>query len=105
MHEPWTLNVIWWITAVEIPALAGLFWLNMRTRRDALDAANDAHHEFETGIQHLRENLAAYKLEVAKSYASIPYLKEVERRLTAHLIRIENKLDATPKPVTPGAGQ
>jgi hypothetical protein len=41
----------------------------------------------------LRDNLAAYKLEVAKNYASITYLKEVERRLTGHLIRIEDKLD------------
>ena len=93
MHEPWTLNVIWWITAVEIPAMAGLFWFNWRTHRDADEAIDDARHEFETGLTYIRENLAAYKLEVAKSYASIPYLKEVERRLTAHLVRIENKLD------------
>jgi hypothetical protein len=93
MQDPWTLNVIWWITVVEIPALAGLFWLGWRTRRDADDAINDARHEFETGLTYLRESLATYKLEVAKSYASIPYLKEVERRLTSHLVRIENKLD------------
>jgi hypothetical protein len=73
--------------------LAGLFWLNWRHRRDADDAIDDARHEFETGLSYLRDGLAAYKLEVAKSYASIPYLKEVERRLTAHLIRIENTLD------------
>ncbi len=93
MQDPMTLNVIWWITAVEIPALAGLFWLGWRNRRDADDAIDDARHEFETGLTYLRENLAAYKLEVAKSYASITYLKEVERRLTAHLVRIETKLD------------
>ncbi len=93
MQDPWTLNVIWWITAVEIPALAGLFWLGWRNHRDAGDAIGDAKHEFETGLRYLRDNLAAYKLEVAKSYASIPYLKEVERRLTSHLVRIENKLD------------
>jgi len=102
MQDPWSLNVIWWITAVELPALAGLFWLNWRTRRDCDDTVDDARHDFETGLAHLRDGLAAYKLEVAKSYASIPYLKEVERRLTAHLIRIENKLDATP--TRPGAG-
>lgn len=93
MQEPWTLNVIWWITAVEIPTMAGLFWFNWRTRRDADEAINDARHEFESGLSFVRENLEAYKLDVAKSYASIPYLKEVERRLTAHLVRIENKLD------------
>ncbi|TAN54916.1 MAG: hypothetical protein EPN26_06160 [Rhodospirillales bacterium] len=41
----------------------------------------------------LREALSAYKLEVAKSYASIGYIKDIERRLTEHLVRIESKLD------------
>ena len=40
-----------------------------------------------------REALAAYKLEVAKSYATTGYLKDVEQRLTEHLVRIEGKLD------------
>lgn len=98
MQTPWTLDLIWWITVVEMPALAGLFWLIWRTRRDLEDGIDDARHESETGLSFIRESLAAYKLEVAKSYASITYLKEVERRLTSHLVRIENKLDATPHP-------
>ncbi len=103
MQDPWTINVIWWITVVEIPALAGLFWLTWRSRRDSDDAIGDARHEFESGLNYLRESLAAYKLEVAKSYASITYLKEVERRLTAHLIRIENKLDISPRSTGDGS--
>ena len=50
--------------------------------------------EFDTSLAFLRDNLGAFKLEVAKSYASISYLKEVERRITDHLIRIEDKIDA-----------
>jgi len=96
MQIPWTPDLVWWITVVEMPALAGLFWLIWRTRRDLEDAVDDARHETDTGLSFMRESLAAYKLEVAKSYASIPYLKEVERRLTGHLVRIENKLD-TPR--------
>ncbi len=95
MHDPWTVDVIWWITAVELPALAGLFWFNWRNRRDTDTAIDDARHEYEAGLNFLRESLAAFKLEVAKSYASISYLKEVERRLTNHLIRIEEKLDTS----------
>ena len=93
LQGTWTLDLIWWITVVEIPALAGLFWLNWRHRRDVETGFDDARFESETGLRWLRDNLAAYKLEVAKSYASMTYLKEVERRLTGHLIRIENKLD------------
>lgn len=52
--------------------------------------------EMEAKIDHidqrLREALAAYKLEVAKSYASVGLMKDVERRLTDHLVRIELKL-------------
>ena len=93
MQNTWTIDLIWWITAVELPVLAGLFWLSWRTRRDCEIAVDDARHETETGMAFIRERLSAFKLEVAKSYASISYLKEVERRLTNHLIRIEDKLD------------
>lgn len=96
MQTEWNIDVIWWITAVELPALASLFWLTWRGRRDG-DIKDDAlRHHCDDAILGLREALAAYKLEVAKSYASITYLKEVERRLTAHLIRIETKLDGVP---------
>lgn len=94
MGYPWTVDAAWWITAVEIPALAGLYWLIWRNRRDADDAVGRAKAACEAAVSRLRENLAAYKLEVAKSYASIAYLREVEKRLTEHLLRIEDKLDA-----------
>lgn len=99
MKDPWTLDVIWWITAVELPALAGLFWLIWRTRRELDDTVDENRHLTETELARLREGLSAYKLEVAKSYASIGYMKDVERRLTSHLVRIENKLDAGAPPI------
>jgi hypothetical protein len=43
----------------------------------------------------MREGLSAFKLEVAKSYASIADMKELEARLVGHLLRIEEKLDKT----------
>lgn len=91
--EPLSLDLVWWVTAVEVPALAGLFWLIWRVRRDLEVAADRLRRTQEMGLFGVRESLASYKLEVAKSYVSIPYLKEVEGRLTGHLVRIENKLD------------
>ena len=73
---------LWWVTAVEIPVLAGLFLLFWRQRQEQA-----------AGLDALKAELAAYKLEVAKSYASTQALKDVEVRLTAHLVRIERKLD------------
>ncbi|MCW8915055.1 MAG: hypothetical protein OQK24_04285 [Magnetovibrio sp.] len=87
------LDFIWWITAVELPALAGLFWIGWKNYRAAHDEIDDVRHAAELGLAHLRQILDAYKLDVAKNYASISYLRDVEERLTDHLIRIEEKLD------------
>jgi hypothetical protein len=95
MQSPWTVDLIWWISVVEMPALVGLFWLGWRTRRDTESSLDEARQKLEAGLAHSCEQLSAFKLEVAKSYASIAYLKEVERRLTDHLVRIEDKLDRT----------
>lgn len=90
-------DLIWWITVVEIPALSGLWWLVWRNRRDQEEAIAHHRHFVDTSMTQAREALSAYKLEVAKTYASIAYLKDVERRLTNHLLRIESKLDHAAK--------
>ena len=33
MSETWTLTLAWWISVVELPAMAGLFLLIWRVRR------------------------------------------------------------------------
>jgi len=91
MHE--SLDVVWWITAVELPVLGGLFWLITRVRRDAGDGLESLRTRAETAQAQVRESLAAYKLEVAKTYVSLSTLKDVEKRLTDHLLRIEHKLE------------
>lgn len=76
------IDLVWWISAVEIPALAGLFVLQQRLRADL---------ELLGGTT--RAALADFKLDVARTYASLEHLKDVEVRLTEHLLRIEAKLD------------
>ncbi|WP_339860352.1 hypothetical protein [Thalassospira alkalitolerans] len=91
MSQP--VDLIWWITAVEIPAVASLFWLIWRMRGELstrIDAQRSSHNH---DMADLRDGLADFKLDVARNYVSIPYLKDIEKRLTAHLIRIEAKLD------------
>lgn len=70
---------------IELPALGGLFWL-LQAQKTVL----------ESEIKALREDLAGFKLHVATAYASIVYMvymKDVEARLTAHLLKTEGKLD------------
>ena len=88
-------DLMWWITAVDLPALGGLFWLIWRTRRESDGAVRRLRDTVDARNAQMREALAAFKLEVAKNYASITDLKELETRLVGHLLRIEAKLDTT----------
>ena len=76
-------DVIWWIKLVEIPVLttmAGFLWrLHERLNKDIAD---------------VKQTVTDHRLEVAQHYASVDLLKDTEKRLTSHLLRIEAKLDS-----------
>jgi hypothetical protein len=83
----------WWVSAVELPILGAMALMIWRVRHDSDHRADELEHRLDVGLGQTREALSAYKLEVAKSYATTGYLKDVETRLTEHLVRIEGKLD------------
>lgn len=87
-------ELTWWVSAVELPLLTSLFWLVLRARKETDSELAGLRQASDGGDSLLREALAAYKLEVAKTYASIQSVKEIERQLIHHLMRIEAKLDA-----------
>lgn len=95
MDEIFDSGLAWWVTVVDIPAMTGLFWLIWRTRREAEEAVDAVQDTLEVRSSQLREALSAFKLEVAKSYASVGDMKDLEARIVAHLLRIEAKLDRT----------
>jgi len=77
---------------VEIPVFAAIFTA-FGARMKALDAAIRKNDEKTTrGERNLAEQLSAFRVEVAMTYASISYIRDVEERLTSHLIRIEEKI-------------
>jgi len=88
-----SIDLMWWLSAVELPVLGGLFWLQHSQRERMAQALAKLQAEQRTAIAATRAALADYKLEVAQSYASLSHLKDVETRLTEHLLRIEAKLD------------
>lgn len=88
-------GLIWWITAVDLPALSGLLWLVFQSRTEANEAIDTLHETLDVRSNQLREALSAFKLEVAKSYASVTDMKDLESRIVSHLLRIESKLDQT----------
>ena len=88
-------DLIWWITVVDLPTLAALFGLILRTRSNCDAAIDELHITLDHRSDQLREALNAFKLEVAKTYASQKDLQALESRLVEHLLRIESKLDKT----------
>ena len=71
-----------WVTMIELPLLAALFRIICRQKKDC-----------ENSVGFCKDALAEFKLHVARNYVSVNYLKDVETRLTDHLLRIEKKLD------------
>ena len=88
-------DLVWWITVIDLPALGGLFWMIWRTRKENENDIGHLRDVVDSRNAQMREALAAFKLEVAKSYASVGDMRELEARLVSHLLRIEAKLDST----------
>ena len=76
-------------------ALGSLFWMIWKTRREGEESLKHLRDVIESRNAQMREALSAFKLEVAKSYAAVSNLKDLESRLVGHLLRIESKLDVT----------
>lgn len=85
----------WWITVIDLPALGALFWMIWNTRKESEQSIHDLKDLLDVRSNQLREALSAFKLEVAKSYASVSDMKDLEGRIVSHLLRIESKLDVT----------
>lgn len=92
MNGEGTISWVWWITAVEVPALGCLFWMAHYGRRESEQALLKVYREIQANLGIVLENLAQSKLEVARLYATVADLKDVEKRLTDHLLRLETRL-------------
>lgn len=88
-------DLAWWIGVFDLPAMAGLLAMIWRTRRENEASVNHLQSMLDLRSEQLREALYAFKLEVAKTYASQRDLRDLETRIVEHLLRIESKLDVT----------
>ena len=57
VSEEATINWVWWITAVEVPALGCLFWLTHHARRESERALLRVYREIQTNLSVVLENL------------------------------------------------
>ncbi|WP_254452539.1 hypothetical protein [Roseicella sp. DB1501] len=83
----------WWITAVEAPIVVALFTMLHGLRRDLQDRIERGDQRESDVVTRTRDDLAAFKLEVARAYVPLSLIRDVDRRLSQHLLRIEEKLE------------
>jgi hypothetical protein len=90
---PIQIEPLWWITAVEVPVVAALFWMIHGLRRDMQDRMDRGDQRDSDALSRTREDLAQFKIEVARTYVPLSLIRDLDRRISDHLIRIEEKLE------------
>ena len=91
--DPSGINLEWWIRVIELPILAGLFKMMWDIKKDLVTRIEQTEHRHAETAMRLREDLASFKLEVARGYVPIQMMRELDRRVSLQLMRIEEKLD------------
>lgn len=91
--EAMTPTMMWWINAVEAPIVAALFYMIHGLRKDVDARLETKDTRQADGLARTREELAAFKLEVARTYVPLSLIRDVDRRMTEQLLRIEEKLE------------
>jgi hypothetical protein len=81
-----------WVRFVEIPVAVGLFWMIHGLRQDFLNRSDRIDERGAEALTRTREDLAGYKLEVARTYVPLSLIRDVDRRLSEHMLRIESKI-------------
>lgn len=92
-------------TAAQAPALVLLAWVLRGFRRGGEDRACEPEppRPDHDALARTRDELAAFKLEVARTYVPLSLIRDVDQRLSRQLLRIEEKLDAATRAATAAA--
>jgi hypothetical protein len=96
--EPQTLA-----TVLQAPMMVVLAWMMHGLRRglhDRNDPPEDPSRCDAEALRRTRDELAAFKVEVARIYVPLSLIRDVDQRLTRQLLRIEEKLDAATRAAT-----
>ena len=94
----------------DAPLAIVLMWMVAQLRRD-LHARPDAGTLPQAGggadagraVQAARDELSAFKLEVARTYVPLSVIRDLDARLTRQLGRLEEKLDEVSRAATAAA--
>ncbi|MFC7541858.1 hypothetical protein ACFQU2_23540 [Siccirubricoccus deserti] len=65
------IEATWWISAVEAPIVAALFYMLHGLRRDMQERIDRSDQRENEVVGRARDELAEFKLEVARSYVPL----------------------------------
>lgn len=88
------MELYWWLRAIDAPLFLLLLWLVHGIKRDLGQRISHGDSLTSTGLQRTREELAAFRLEVARTYVPLSLIRDVDRRMSEQLLRIEERLEA-----------
>ena len=98
------LEAHWWLRLAETPIIVLMLWLVHSLKRE-LDVRIDRGDLRQLDTLHrAREELAEFKLEVARTYVPLSLIRDVDRRLSEQLLRIEEKLEVLRRMPPPSGG-
>ncbi|MBM3589281.1 MAG: hypothetical protein FJX33_16110 [Alphaproteobacteria bacterium] len=83
----------WRFTAIEAPVVAALFLMLHCLRRELHARIQRGDDRDWDALTRTREDLAQFKLEVARTYDPLSLIRDLDRRSSGHLIRIEENLE------------
>jgi hypothetical protein len=89
----------------DAPMALALLWIVLHLRRDqaAREVPPAPPADAGRGAEAAREELAAFKLEVARTYVPLSLIRDLDARLTQQLARLEEKLDEVSRAATAAA--
>ena len=61
----------WWISVIEVPIAAALFWMINGLRQDLQTRIERSDHRENEAVGRTRDELAEFKLEVARTYVPL----------------------------------
>ena len=83
----------WWISVIEVPVVAALFRMIYMLKQDIQNRIDRGDARDSEAVSRTREDLAEFKLEVARTYVPLSLIRDLDQRLSSHLLRIEGKLE------------
>ncbi len=88
-------DVLWLLAGFDIPVILSLIVAIIRHYKETEKRFNDHEKMCDLLRLELEKKLIDETLKMSNEYARISVVREIERRVVSHLLRIESKLDVT----------